>query len=152
MTVVPHSAATLRRRRAYSQMWAAVVIGWSVLRTIIVWAALGDYGFNPWIYLCIDLVCSAILAVTTPRMVLGFIDDKYKLAVKWAIVSLVAYIIPDIYIFLGTRTLPKTVVVILCTVIAGMLLLAVLGVRRKVHLGRVARQRLREAAVVQGHA
>ena len=44
-------------------------------------------------------------------MVLRFIDDRYKSAFKWGIVSLVAFVIPDIYIFEGTRTLPKKVIV-----------------------------------------
>ncbi|HSB86890.1 MAG TPA: hypothetical protein VLD86_11295, partial [Ilumatobacteraceae bacterium] len=118
----------------------------------IIWAALGDYGFNPWIYLCIDLVCSSIDAFTTPRMVLGFIDDRYRLAIKWGVVSLVAYIIPDVYIFVGTRTLPAKVVMILCAVIGTMLCLAVLSVTRKVRAGRAARASLQAAAAVSGRA
>jgi hypothetical protein len=152
MVAVQHSSHTLRKRRMYTRMWAAVVIAWSLIRTVIIWAALGDYGFNPWIYLCIDLVCSSIDAYTTPRMVLQFIDERYKPATKWGIISLIAYVMPDIYIFAGTRTLPTKVIVILCTVIASMLALAVVTVVRKVRIGRAARQRLREASVVRGHA
>ena len=93
------------------------VILWSVIRTVIIWAALGGYGFNPWIYLSIDLVCATIDAFTTPKMVLYFIDEHYKLAIKWGIVSLVAFVIPDIYIFAGTRTLPTRIIVVLCAII-----------------------------------
>src|ERR1043165_2259432 len=96
-----HSAETLRKRQMYSRVWAGVVIAWSVIRTIIIWAALGSYGFNPWIYLCIDLVCSTVDAITTPRMVLRFIDDHYRKAIKWGALSLVAYVVPDVYIFVG---------------------------------------------------
>ena len=113
-TVIPHSAETLRKRQVLSRVWASIVIVWAVIRTIIIWAALGDYGFNPWIYLSIDLMCATIDAITTPRMVLYFIDDRYKMATKWALVSLVAFVVPDIYIFVGTRTLPTRVIVILC--------------------------------------
>ena len=57
--MIEHSAETLRKRLLFSRLWRVIVILWSVLRTIIIWAALRGYGFNPWIYLCIDLVCSA---------------------------------------------------------------------------------------------
>ena len=46
---IHHSAETLHKRRMLTRAWASVVILWSVIRTIIIWAALGDYGFNPWI-------------------------------------------------------------------------------------------------------
>ena len=124
------------------------MIAWSVVRTIIIWAALGAYGFNPWIYLGIDLVCSTIDAITTPRMVLRFIDDRYRSAIKWGVVSLVAYVVPDIYIFEGTRTLPKKVIVILCVVIVAMFSLATVTVVRKVRIGRAARLLIEQSAAV----
>jgi len=151
-TVIPHSAETLRKRQVLSRVWASIVIMWAVLRTIIIWAALGDYGFNPWIYLSIDLICATIDAITTPRMVLYFIDDRYKLATKWALVSLVAFVVPDIYIFVGTRTLPTRVIVILCLVILTMLVLAVVAIIRKVRRGRAERAMVLATAAVHGHA
>ena len=146
--MIQHSAATLRKRQRLTRVWALIVITWCVIRTIIIWAALGDYGFNPWIYLGIDLVCSTIDAVTTPRMVLRFIDDRYKSAIKWGSVSLVAYVLPDVYIFEGTRTLPKKVIVILCLVIVGMMSLAVVTIVRKIRKGRAQRAALLEATSI----
>ena len=150
--VIQHSAETLRKRQILSRVWAAVVIGWSLIRTVVIWAALGRYGFNPWIYLAIDLVCSTIDAFTTPRMVLSFIDDLYKPAILWGIVSLIAYVIPDIYIFVGTRTLPTKVIVVLCVVIGLMLTLAVITVVRKVRKGRAARDAAQAAVTMHNRA
>jgi nitrate reductase NapE component len=151
--MIQHSAATLRKRQRLTRAWATFVILWSVMRTVIIWAALGSYGFNPWIYLGIDLVCSTIDAITTPRMVLCFVDDRYRSAFKWGAVSLVAYVVPDIYIFEGTRTLPKKVIVILCIVILTMLGLAVVTIVRKIRKGREQRAVLLEAvSVLDGHA
>jgi hypothetical protein len=150
--VIQHSAQTLRKRSLLTRAWAVAVIVWSVARTIIIWAALGRYGFNPWIYLCLDLVCSAIDGYTTPKMVLRFIDDRYRSAVKWGIPTLVGYIVPDIYIFEGTRTLPLKVVVVLCTVIVAFMALAVIAIVRKVQLGRAARLLQRESIAARGRA
>ena len=150
--MIQHTAETLRKRQLLTRAWAIFVIVWSVVRTIIIWAALGDYGFNPWIYLGIDLVCSTLDAITTPKMVLRFIDDRYRSAIKWGMVSLVAYVIPDIYIFAGTRTLPKKVIVILCLVIVAMFSLATVTVVRKVRIGRAARLRVEQSDKVRGRA
>ena len=51
-------------------------------------------------------MCATIDAFTTPKMVLYFIDEHYKWRSSGRVVSLVAFVIPDIYIFVGTRTLP----------------------------------------------
>jgi hypothetical protein len=136
--LIHHSVETLRKRQLLSRLWAVVVVAWAVIRTVIIWAAVGDYGFNPWIYVSIDLVCTTIDAVTTPHMVLRFIDERYKSAVKWGIVSLVAFVIPDVYIFVGTRTLPTNVIVVLCAVIGSMSCIAVYSIVRKVRKGKAA--------------
>jgi hypothetical protein len=138
-SIINHSAETLRKRQMLSRVWASVVILWSVVRTIIIWAALGDYGFNPWIYLSIDLVCATTDAITTPRMVLYFIDDNYRRAIRWGIISLVAFVIPDIYIFVGTRKLPTKIIVVLCAVILAVTTLAVVSIVRKIRKGRAER-------------
>jgi hypothetical protein len=127
-----------RKRAAVSRAWAIAVMSWAFVRTLIVWAALGDYGLNPWVYLVIDLCCAAIDAVTTPRMVLNFIDGHYRSAVGWAVVSLVAFLTPDAYIFLGTRSLPVKLVIIVAIIIGITMSAAVISVLRKIRRGRSA--------------
>ncbi len=131
--------AVLAKRKVIARSWAGIVIGWAIIRTLIVWAAVGDYGLNPWIYLAIDLASACVDAVTTPRMVLSFIDDQYKSAAKWAIISLVAFIVPDLYIFLGTRELPRRIIIIVCVIISITLSAGVISVVRKVRAGRAAK-------------
>lgn len=140
-----HDTATLARRRMLSRTWAVVVVAWSLIRTLIVWAAVGDYGLNPWIYLGIDLFSACVDAITTPRTVLNFIDNKYKAALKWAAISLGVFILPDLYIFLGTRELPTNVIIIVCLIIAVTLLAGVVSVVHKVRAGRAARAELAES-------
>jgi len=131
-----HDEATLRRRKHLSRTWAIIVVAWSLVRTVIVWAAVGDYGLNPWLYLALDLAAATVDAFTTPRMVLSFIDDRFKQAVKWAVISLVVFVIPDFYIFFGTRKLPHHLIVMLCLIIGLTLAVGVVGVVRRVRRGR----------------
>lgn len=142
-----HDPATLARRKVLVRTWAGLVIGWAVVRTLIVWAAVGDYGLNPWIYLAIDVASACVDAVTTPRMVLAFVDDQYKSAVKWALISLVAFIVPDLYIFIGTRELPTRIIVIVCIIISITLSVGVVSVVRKIRAGRAAKAAALEATV-----
>jgi hypothetical protein len=139
LALTHHDPATLARRRLLSRTWAGVVVAWSVIRTLIVWAAVGDYGLNPWIYLAIDLASACIDAITTPRMVLSFIDDQHRKAVRWASISLAAFIVPDAYIFWGTRTLPTKLIVLIVGIIGATLSIGVIGVVRKIRSGRAAR-------------
>ena len=83
-----HSKETMRRRRRLSNTWAGVVLGWAFIRTLLVWAAVGDYGLNPWIYLAIDVSSAVVDALTTPRMVLNFIDERYRAAAGWGLIAL----------------------------------------------------------------
>lgn len=133
---VVHDAETQRKRKSVTRAWAIAVMSWAFVRTLIVWAALGGYGLNPWIYLVIDLCCAAIDAFTTPKMVLDFIDGHYWAAVGWAVVSLVAFLTPDAYIFFGTRSLPPSLVIIVAAVIGITMSAAVISVMRKVRAGR----------------
>lgn len=136
----PHDAETLQRRKRLSRTWAGIVVVWSLIRTGIVWAAVGDYGLNPWIYLSLDLSSAIVDAFTTPRMVRSFIDDHFKQAIKWAFISLVAFIVPDLYIFLGTRTLPTRIIAVVCLIIGLTLTIGVIGVVRRIRRGRNERR------------
>jgi hypothetical protein len=126
----------LSRRRRLSVTWAVVVVAWSLLRAVVVWAALTDYGVNPWAYLVIDLASAGIDAITTPKFVLALIDSQYHDATKWGLFTLFAFVIPDIYIFKTTRELPRMAVIIICVVIAVSLIVAVVGVLAKVRAGK----------------
>ncbi|MEI2704371.1 MAG: hypothetical protein V9E89_03700 [Ilumatobacteraceae bacterium] len=134
-----HSAATLRRRRMLSLTWAGLAIGWSLVRAIIAWAVLGDYGLNPWVYLAIDVASATVDAITTPRMVISFVDRQYKRALLWALCSLVAFIIPDLYLFLGTGHLPKKIIVVMAIIITATFTVAVISVLHKVRKARAER-------------
>jgi hypothetical protein len=147
LTSPRHSAETLRRRKTLSRGWGALVIAWSFVRTAIVWAAVGRYGLDPWVYLGIDLASSVTDAFTTPRMVLAFIDDEHRAAVKWGLISLVAFLVPDLYIFLGTRHVPAAVIVIILTVILCTLSAGVYSVAMKIQKGRAARLQRRTSEV-----
>ena len=121
-----------RRRRLFSRAWALVVLAWAFGRTLVVWAAVGDYGINPWWYLVIDLTSASIDAFTTPRTVLALVDARYGDAALWGLASLTAFVVPDAYIFMATEHLPRSIVFGVLAVIAITLTFTVVGIVRKV--------------------
>lgn len=128
-----------RRRRKLSRAWAFLVIGWAFGRTLVVWAAVGDYGLNPFWYLTIDLVCASVDAFTTPKTALALVDTRYSDAALWGTASIVAFLLPDLYIFLATDELPNSIIAIIVGVVVATLGFTVFGMVKKVHAGRVAR-------------
>lgn len=116
-----------------------LVIGWAFGRTLVVWAAVGDYGLNPLWYLLIDLSCACVDAVTTPRTALALIDMRYREAGAWGAASIVAFLLPDLYIFLVTDHLPNSIIAIIVGVVVFTLAFTVFGMVKKVRSGRAAR-------------
>ena len=107
----------LRRRRLLSRLWAVATICWSFVRTLLAWVLLGDHGLDPLTYLFVDLSSSFVLGRSTPIMVVSFVDGERRRAVRWAVVTAVAYSIPDAYLFLSTRHIPKVTVLVLVSVL-----------------------------------
>ncbi|MFM8311074.1 MAG: hypothetical protein ACKOAZ_04165 [Ilumatobacteraceae bacterium] len=107
----------LRRRRLLARGWAIAAVAWSLVRTLMAWVLLGDYGLNPWAYLCVDLSTSVVLGQSMPRMVVGFADGRRRHALRWGAVTSIAYAIPDVYLFTSTERIPPVTVGVLVAVI-----------------------------------
>lgn len=127
-----HDHAVQRRRERVGRAWAILVLLWSVARTLLVWATVGGYGLNPWLYFALDLASASVAAVATPRMICHFVDERRRRAASWAGFNLGAFLVPDAYIVLGSRRLPTTLLLLVCVVVTATLTTAIIGVRRKV--------------------
>lgn len=126
--LAPH---VLRRRRLLTRAWAIAAIAWSLVRTVLAWVLLGDYGLNPWAYLCVDLSTSVVLGQSMPRMVVGVVDGRRRTAMRWGALTALAYAIPDVYLFTSTERIPPlTVGVLAFIILAGVATTAIAVVRR----------------------
>ncbi|MGA0894761.1 MAG: hypothetical protein ACO3S5_09045 [Ilumatobacteraceae bacterium] len=131
--LAPH---VLRRRRVLSRGWAIAAIAWSLVRTVLAWVLLGDYGLNPWAYLCVDLSTSIVLGQSMPRMVVGFVDGRRRTAMRWGVLTAIAYAIPDVYLFTSTERIPPVTVGVLVFVIATGLTTTGISVGRRIRSAR----------------
>lgn len=134
MAAVPvvRSEHVVRRRRVLARVWAFATVGWSFVRTLLAWVLLGDYGLNPWVYLCVDLGSSFVLGRSTPIMIVSFIDGQRHRARRWAAVTSVAYVVPDVFLFTSTRRIPPVTLAVLLVVMATSVTITVTTVVRRV--------------------
>lgn len=126
----------LRRRRVLARVWVLATVGWSFVRTLFAWVLLGEYGLDPLVYLCVDLGSSLVLGRSTPIMVVSFVDREWRRARRWAAVTAVAYVVPDIFLFTSTRRVPPLTLAVLLGVMATSVTVTVVTVVRRVRAAR----------------
>jgi hypothetical protein len=135
------SAAKQRRRRQLEILWVSLTVLYGLGRAVVVGVTLGRYGVNPWIYAAIDAATSVPLGLGTARATTAAIDRRWKAFREWTFLAAVAFIAPDVSIFvMGGGRLPRVVFLIVGAVVLVTASLAIREGRLKVREGR--RERL----------
>ena len=109
------------------------------------WAALAKYGVNPAVYLLVDVGSALVPAWSMPQLVTCCIDRRRRRAIEAGVVTLLGYLVPDIYIFTASSHLPFMAVALLLAVVYVSIAVGVVTLRRKVLAGRVARAKAEAA-------
>lgn len=78
--------------------WILGVFGYSVLRALIVWPTLGDYGINPWAFLVIDVGTAWPYAYGQVRVVNEARMRNWGGTQLWALIAMLSFIAPYAYI------------------------------------------------------
>ena len=99
--------------------WILGVFGYSVLRALIVWPTLGDYGINPWAFLVIDVGTAWPYAYGQVRVVNETRMKNWGGTQLWAAIALLSFIAPYAYIAgAGSGEMP-----LLAWIVIGLLML-----------------------------
>jgi len=78
--------------------WIAGVFGYAVLRALIVWPTLGDYGISPLAFLVIDVGTAWPYAYGQVRVVKGARSQDWGQVQLWALITLLSFVAPYAYI------------------------------------------------------
>ena len=78
--------------------WILGVFGYSILRALIVWPTLGDYGINAWAFLVIDVGTAWPYAYGQVRVVNEARLRNWGGTQLWAAIALLSFIAPYAYI------------------------------------------------------
>lgn len=123
--------------------WILGVFGYSVLRALIVWPTLGDYGINPWAFLVIDVGTAGPYAYGQVRVVNEARAKNWGGTQIWAAIAALSFIAPYAYIAgAGSGEMP----LIAWIIIAG--LMVVFGVASLVRIVKQIRSPVPQHEIV----
>jgi hypothetical protein len=95
-------------RRKGLRIWFALVLLWSVARSVLVTKVFHQYGLNPALYFTIDFLSSIPYAHASAQSLIAFIDHRRGQSITWALVAAVAFYLPDIYILWASKAVPPS--------------------------------------------
>lgn len=98
----------IEARRKGIRIWIALVLVWSVGRSLVVADVFDKYGLNPWAYFSIDFLSSIPYAYASAKSLLTFIDKQRKRSMMWALLTAAMFYLPDIYIVISAKQVPAT--------------------------------------------
>ena len=120
-----------QRRKLFSYAWLVAVMLWCVIRIGVVSVWLSQYGVNTSVFAVIEIVSSVIYGVASARTVLALVGKRRRNALLWGLASVVAYLVPDVYVFSAGRSLPLLSYVVIITLIVVLVSVGILDVRRR---------------------
>lgn len=95
-------------RRKGIRIWIALVLAWSIGRSLVVAKVFEKYGLNPQIYFAIDFLSSIPYAYASAQSLLTFLDKQRGKSIAWALLTIVMFYLPDIYIVMASRQVPPS--------------------------------------------
>jgi cell division protein FtsX len=120
-----------QRKKLFSYAWLVAVMLWCVIRIGVVSVWLSQYGVNTSVFAVIEIVSSVIYGVASARTVLALVGKRRRNALLWGLASVVAYLVPDVYVFSAGRSLPLLSYVVIITLIVVIGSVGILDVRRR---------------------
>ena len=120
-----------QRKKLFSYAWLVAVMLWCVIRIGVVSVWLSQYGVNTSVFAVIEIVSSVIYGVASARTVLALVGKRRRNALLWGLASVVAYLVPDVYVFSAGRSLPLLSYVVIITLIVVLGSVGILDVRRR---------------------
>jgi hypothetical protein len=87
--------------------WLVSVLAYSLIRTFIIWKVFQKYGVNQYVYLVIDLICAFFFANFSTKVVLEAHQTHYRKLLRNLFFTLIFNFIPDMYVLLTAKEVPK---------------------------------------------
>jgi len=110
----------IEARRKGVKIWFALVLAWSIIRSIIIARVFHKYGLNPTIYFASDFLSSFIYAHASAQSLLAYIDKNKVRAIWWGLATIPAFYAPDIYIIYSSKQVPTSTYIGFAVILAVM--------------------------------
>ena len=125
-----------KRQTFWERIWASTIVLYTFVATFVVWKALRKYGVNPYIFFVIDLITSWIYGISSARLVVAVIKRRWSQTQKWGWLSAINFILPQVYILLSARRVPRDVYLIIYSVIGVLIVFALVGIGSQIRVAR----------------
>ena len=125
-----------KRQTFWERIWASTIILYTFVATFIVWKALHKYGVNPYLFFVIDLITSWFYGLASARLVVAIIQKRWSETQKWGWTSALNFMLPQLYILVVARHVPRDVYIIIYSVIGFLVTFAVVGVVSQIRVAR----------------
>ena len=125
-----------KRQTFWERIWASTIVLYSFAATFVVWKTLHKYGVNPYIFFVIDLITSWFYGVASARLVVAVIKRRWSETQKWGWLSAINFALPQIYILLSARRVPRDVYLIIYSVIGALVAFALIGIWSQIKAAR----------------
>lgn len=110
----------IEARRKGVKIWFALVLAWSIIRSVIIARVFHKYGLNPILYFLIDFLSSFIYAHASAQSLLAYIDKNKVRAIWWGLATIPAFYAPDIYIIYSSKQVPTSTYIGFAVILAAM--------------------------------
>ena len=125
-----------KRQTFWERIWASTIILYTFVATFIVWKALHKYGVNPYLFFLIDLVTSWFYGLASARLVVAIIHKRWSETQKWGWLAALNFMLPQIYILVSARHVPRDVYLIIYSAISVMIAFAIIGILSQIRTAR----------------
>ena len=125
-----------KRQIFWERIWASTIVLYSFAATFVVWKTLHKYGVNPYLFFVIDLITSWFYGVASARLVVAVIKKRWSETQKWGWLSAINFALPQIYILLSARRVPRDVYLIIYSVIGALVAFALIGIGSQIKAAR----------------
>jgi hypothetical protein len=121
----------LRDKRTH-YAWLLVVLAWACFRAVALNKFFGAHNIHAWTYLVVDLLSSIPYAIYSSKSTVNFLDKDWQRFRKNVLVTAISFYIPDLYVNVFARTVPKSLYLGFAFSICIFSGLAFLSVRRDI--------------------
>ena len=118
--------------------WIGAVVGYSILRFVAAWGALGRHGVNPWIFGFIDIATAYPYARAVAEVAKRSARRAWSTLLGPVVVAAISFVAPYIYLWIAGREAPVEMRIGLVVLVLVLATAAVLGVVSQARKLRVA--------------
>ena len=119
-------------RQQLKRAWMGVVLGYAVIRALLIWKVFAKYGVNPYIYLIVDFISAYFYAIYSTNLVEKYLQRNYRQTTKYLLLTVITNFLPDIYILITARSVPEFIFRTFVQIILLLALIAALGIIRDI--------------------